>query len=74
MQNPLPKPAKVSIGTPALPGWRVTHERVMQRACDKLRHDDESRMVRFVGNSGSGKTTAASLCGASECLYPFPMA
>ena len=60
----LPKPparlAKVPKGTPASKSWHVERHQVMEQTFEALTEDGGPRLVGLVGDSGSGKTTAAS--------------
>lgn len=52
--------ANVPEGAPALPSWHIERGDVMQDLCNGLRHVGWPRVLGLVGDSGSGKTTAAS--------------
>lgn len=61
----LPKPpnklAQVPEGTPVRKSWYVERSQVMDTVFEALTGDEGPRLVGLVGDSGSGKTTAASL-------------
>ncbi|CAN0402751.1 unnamed protein product, partial [Ectocarpus sp. 8 AP-2014] len=54
------KLAKVPKGTPARKSWYVKRRHVMDTVFEGLASDGGPRLVGLVGDSGSGKTTAAS--------------
>lgn len=54
------KLADIPIDTPARPSWHVTRARVMLEAREALCRHNGGRLVGLTGESGSGKTTAAS--------------
>ena len=58
--EPQTKLAEVPSFTPALKSWHVERRHVTKTALNALARDGGPRLVGLVGDSGSGKTTAAS--------------
>lgn len=60
---PMPqmKLADVPNGTPAHKSWHVESHRVMETVFEALNSEGGQRLVRLVGNGGSGKTTAVEI-------------
>lgn len=58
-QSPV-KLASVPRGTPARKSWHVERNHVMESVYKTLSSDGGPCLVRLVGDSGAGKTTAAS--------------
>ena len=52
--------AEVPEGAPARKSWHVERQQVMRAVLEALTVDGEPQLVGLVGDSGSGKTTAAS--------------
>eukprot|EP00903_Cladosiphon_okamuranus_P018330 g16862.t1 len=55
-----PKLAKIPKGTPAQKSWHVHRRQVDEVVFEALTGDGAPRLVGLVGDSGAGKTTAAS--------------
>lgn len=58
--KPPGKLANIPSATPALKSWHVQRRHVMKSVLEALAGDGGPRLVGLVGDSGSGKTTAAS--------------
>lgn len=60
LSKPPAKMADVPQGTPTKKSWYVDRHDVMETVFEALIGEGEPRLVGLVGDSGSGKTTAAS--------------